>query len=65
MYYLAKSIKDLIKVDEDFPLCDLGNVVHALASIVSDTGILVGEAREHGRDDLFKIASYILQQHEQ
>jgi len=51
-HYLAQGIKDVVEVDENLPLCDLGNVVHALTGVVPDTGILIGEAGEDGRDYL-------------
>lgn len=42
--YLAEGIEDVIEINEDFALCDLGNVIHGLAGIVSDSCILVCEA---------------------
>jgi hypothetical protein len=59
-YYLAKSVKDLVEVDENLSLCDLGDVVHALAGIVADAGILVGEAGEHRGHNLLQIAGDFL-----
>ena len=47
--YPGERIKDVVEVDEDFALGDLCNVVHALAGVVSDASILVGEASKDGR----------------
>jgi hypothetical protein len=43
--YLAKSIKDVVEKHEYLTLCDLGNVVHGFARIVSYASILVSKAR--------------------
>jgi hypothetical protein len=51
----------LVKVDEDLAFRDLGNVVHALARIVSNPRILIGEACEDGGYDFFEVASDFLQ----
>jgi hypothetical protein len=59
--HLAERIEDLVKVDEDLAFRNLGDVVHALARIVSDPRILIGEAGEDGGDDFFEIASDFLQ----
>jgi hypothetical protein len=58
--HLAERIEDLVKVDEDLAFRNLGNVVHALARIVSDSRILVGEAGENGGYDFFEIAGDFL-----
>jgi hypothetical protein len=58
--YLAQGIEDLVEVDEHLALRDLGDVVHALAGIVADTGVWVAEAGEDGGHDLFQIASHFL-----
>jgi hypothetical protein len=50
----------LVEVDEYLPLRNLCDVVHALAGIVPNTGILVAETREDWRDDFFEIAGYFL-----
>jgi hypothetical protein len=42
--YLAQSVEDLVEVDQDLPFGHLCDVVHALASVISDSRILVGEA---------------------
>lgn len=55
MAYLAESIKDMVEVDQDLALGHLGDVVHSLACIVSNTGILVGKAGEDGRDNDLQI----------
>lgn len=41
---LAERIEDVVKVYQDLPLGDLGNIVHGLTGIVSDSRILIGEA---------------------
>jgi hypothetical protein len=50
----------LVKVDEHLPLRNLCNIIHALAGIVADAGILVDKAGEDWRDDFFEIASDFL-----
>jgi hypothetical protein len=60
-YYLAESVKDLVEVDEYLSLGDLGDVVHALAGIVPNAGILVREAGEYGGHDLLEVAGDFLQ----
>lgn len=52
---LGEGIKDLVKVDEDFALADLGNVVEAFAGKVPDLAVWVGEAGEDGFGDLFEV----------
>jgi hypothetical protein len=59
--HLAECIEDLVKVDEDLAFRDLGNVVHALARIVSNPRILIGEACEDGGYDFFEVARDFLQ----
>lgn len=49
--YLAQGIKDVVEVYEDFSFGDLCDIVHAFTSIVSHTGILIGEAGENWRND--------------
>jgi hypothetical protein len=51
----------LIEVNEYLSLGDLGDVVHALAGIVSNTGILVREAGEYRRHDFLEVAGDFLQ----
>jgi hypothetical protein len=51
--YFAQGIEHLVEVEQDLALCDLGNVVHALARIISNSSILIGKAGEDGRDDFF------------
>ena len=62
--YLAECIEDLIEVDENLPLCDLCDIVHALAGVVPNTRILVAKAGKDWRYDFFEIASNLLQQSE-
>ena len=57
---LAEGIKDLVKVEENLPFGNLGYVVHALAGVVSNARILVGEAGKDGWHDFFQVSSYIL-----
>jgi hypothetical protein len=54
----------LVEVDEYFAFCDLCDVVHALAGIVPDTGILVGEAGEDRRNNLLEVAGDFLRRHQ-
>lgn len=58
--YLAESIEDLVEVDQNFPLCNLGDVIHALTCIVADTSILIGEAGKHRGHDFVEVAGYFL-----
>jgi len=51
----------LIKVNEYFPLRNLRDVVHALARIVTNAGILVAETREDRGYNFFEIASDFLE----
>ena len=44
MTYFAKRIEDIIEEDQDFPFCDFGYIVHALARVVPDPGILICKA---------------------
>lgn len=59
-YYLAESVKDLVEIYQYLPLCNLGNVIHAFARIVTDPGILIGEAGKHRRYYLFEVLSDFL-----
>ena len=58
--HLAEGIEYVVEVDQDLALCDLGDVVHGLAGVVSDTGILVSEAGEDWRHDDFEVPSKLL-----
>jgi hypothetical protein len=51
----------LIKVDEDLAFRNFGNVVHALARVVSNPRILIGEACEDWGYDFLEIAGDFLQ----
>ena len=53
--YLAESIKYVIKIYQNLPLGDLGDVVHSLARIVPNSCILIGKARQHGGDNHFEV----------
>lgn len=50
----------MVKILENLPLGDLGNVVHCLACIVPNSCILIGEASQNGGDDDLKIAWKLL-----
>ena len=58
--YLAECIEDVVEVDEDLALGHLGDVVHGLARIVPDTGILVREAGQNWRHDGGKVFGKLL-----
>lgn len=60
MYYLAQRIEDLVEVNQNLALGHFCNVVHALAGIVADAGILVREAGEDGRDYFLEISGDFL-----
>ena len=53
--YFGQRIKDVIEKEKYLPLSHLGNIVHALASIISNTRILIGEAGQHWRNNLLQI----------
>ena len=59
--YLAEGIEYVVKVHQDLPLCDLCNVVHGLAGIVPDPGILIGEACEDRRHYDVQVSGELLQ----
>lgn len=52
---LAEGVEYVIEVDQYLALANLCDVVHGLARIIPDPGILVGEAGKHWRDDDVKI----------
>jgi hypothetical protein len=58
--HLTERVKYVVKVYQNLALGYLCNVVHALASVVSYSGILIGEAGENRRDDFFEIAGNFL-----
>lgn len=58
--YLAEGIENVVKVFEDLPLGDFGNVVHCLACIVPNSCILIGEASQHRGDNDFEITRELL-----
>jgi hypothetical protein len=37
----------VVKVPEDFSLSDFGDIIHGLACVIADTGILVREAGKY------------------
>lgn len=57
---LAQSIEDLVKVHKYLALCNFRNIVHALACIVPNASIRVGETGEDRGYDFFEVASYFL-----
>lgn len=58
--YLAKSVEYKVEIYQNLPFGDLGDVVHSLAGIIPDTGILVGEAGKYWWDDNLKISGKLL-----
>ena len=50
----------MVEVDEDLALGHLGDVVHGLARIVPDTGILIREAGQNRRHDGGKVFGKLL-----
>jgi hypothetical protein len=56
---LAESIEDVVEVDENLTLGDFCNVVHALASIVSDSCVLVGKASQNRRYYVAEVTSNV------
>lgn len=58
--YFAQRVEDLVEVKQDFSFGDFGNVVHALACVVPNAGILVTEAGKDRRNDFLEVSSYFL-----
>jgi len=58
--HLAERVEDMVEVQEDLALCNLCDVVHALAGIVPDAGIVVGEASQHWRHNFMEVAGNFL-----
>lgn len=58
--HLAECVKDVVEVDQYLALCDLGDVIHGLAGVVSNSGILVSEAGEDWRHDDFEVSRKLL-----
>jgi hypothetical protein len=58
--YFAQRIEDLIEVQQYLPFCDLGDVVHAFASVVAHPRILIAKTCEDGWDDFFEVTCYFL-----
>jgi translation initiation factor RLI1 len=59
--HLAEGVEYVVEVDQDLALCDLGDVVHGLAGIVSYTGVLIGEASEDWRHNDFEVPRKLLE----
>lgn len=57
---LAQGVEDIVEEQQYLPFCYLGNVVHALASIVPDSCVLVGEACKDWGNDCLEIACDIV-----
>ena len=58
--YLAESVEDVIKEQQDLPFRNLGDIVHALTRVISDSCILIRKASQDGRHNGFQIASNII-----
>lgn len=56
--HLCQSIKYIVEEEKDLSLGHLGNIVHTLAGIVSNSGVLIRETSEHRRYDLFQIGRH-------
>lgn len=63
--YLAERIEYIVEEEQDFAFRNLGDIIHALASIISDPCILIGKTGEHRRNDLFQILGNLLLSHRQ
>jgi hypothetical protein len=50
--YFTECVKDVVEEDQDLSFRHLGNIVHALTSIISHSSILVSKARKHWGHDL-------------
>lgn len=51
MTNLAKGIKYVIEVDQNFTLSNFRDVIHRLARVIPDPGILVGKAGQYWGDN--------------
>lgn len=60
MAYLAEGIKNVVEIDQDLALCDFGDVVHRLAGVVADAGILIGKAGENGGHNDLEVLGKLL-----
>lgn len=58
--YLAKLIEDAIKIHQDLSFGNLCYVIHGLASIISDSGILIGEACQDRGNNFGKVSGQFL-----
>lgn len=59
--HLAELVENAVKVDQNFALGNLGNVVHGFTSVVSHPSILVGETGKHRRYYLGQVARQFLE----
>lgn len=57
---LAQGVEDIVEKQQYLSFCYLGNVVHALASIVPDSCILVCETGKDWGNDCLEVACDIL-----
>lgn len=54
-HQLAQDVKDLVEIDEDLALGDLGDVVQCFAGVVADIWVVVAEAGDHRVDDAVEV----------
>ena len=57
---LAEGVKDVVEIGEYFTLRDLGDVVHRLASVVPDSGILIAETSYDRRHNAVEVPGELL-----
>jgi len=58
--YLAECVEDVVEVDENLPLGYLGDVIHGLARIVPNPGILIGKAGQDRRNNNLQVLGKLL-----
>jgi hypothetical protein len=59
--YLAECIEYLVEVNQDLSFGNLGDVVHGLAGVVTNSGILISEACQNGRHNDLEVPSKFLE----
>lgn len=58
--HFAQRIKDVVEVGQDFTLRHLGDIVHAFAGIIADSGILICEAGQNRRHNFIQVPRKLL-----
>lgn len=58
--YLAQSIEYVIEITQNLALSNFGDIVHGLACVVADAGVLVGKTSQDRRHDDLEILGQLL-----